>query len=271
MKKVRPSFSALDQFLNCERQFFYRRILGLPEPPSFYLAVGILYHDCLAELIEKREVDVEAALARAKRAPGWTCPTPDDALIEEVQTNLQRVVDEVLTPMGLSGWDPTAGDLGCQVEKWSNEINPKARFCAKIDFLSFRTPIVDDGRIVDYEEEPCVVDWKTVFGTFRKRTQESTDASAQLALYCLEAGVHNAAFVEIPRDPDQDIRTIVTHFDNADLARWSQYFDEQFAAIRTRGDKEAAYRLAAPGHRLCSVKWCAYWNRCPGGALVQSR
>ena len=88
------------------------------------------------------------------------------------------------------------------------------------------------------------------------------DTSPQLALYCLDLGIHHAGFVEIRRDGS--LRTIMTVFDDAQLARWKRYFDAQFAALSSR-EAESDYRLAKPNSGLCSPKWCTFWQRCPGG------
>jgi hypothetical protein len=253
VKKVKRSFSALDQFLNCERQFFFRRVAGLPEPPSHYLAIGCLYHEALAVLLNEGEVDLEEVLELQKLEKGWTCPTADAELLAELRCNLERVERQVLPYIKQTA-----------VEVWSNEINDRAKYCAKLDVLSAWTPVVDDGQIVGKNEVPCVLDWKTVFSARKHRSQEDVDTSPQLALYCLEAGVNNAGFVEVPRDVHQDIRVVVTSFTDAELRRWDGWFQEQFGAIETRGPNKDAYRLAAPGNKLCSERWCPCWGRCMG-------
>ena len=135
-----------------------------------------------------------------------------------------------------------------------------------LDCVSAWTPVTSpDGQVTGHVDHPCVVDWKVKFSTRERRTQDSVEESAQLALYCLESGYQNAAFVEIPRDVRAPIQTFVSRFPPDDLVRWRRWHDNQRAAMGTRGPDEAAYRLAEPGHKLCSATYCPFFSTCPGG------
>lgn len=254
MNGVKRSYTALRQFEFCERQFYYRKILGLPESPSIHLSLGILYHEALEALCKFLAIDkdqIAALIVKAKGSPLWVDPgITDEALLEEIWVNLGRVNREV--------FQGGKGLKVLKVETWGT------RYCCKIDILAANTPVIEEGRIVSFLDEPCVVDWKTKSGD-KKRSQYATDLNPQLALYCLDSGVFNAAIVEIPRSPLQDLNTIFTRFDQYDLDRWAKFFDAQFAAMNSRGLEEAEYKLAVRGHGLCSPRWCSYWDRCPGG------
>lgn len=251
--EVKRSYTALRQFEFCERQFYYRRILGLPEPPSIALGVGILYHECLEHLCKEPVTrgQIATMLAKAKATPIWADPgVTDDVLIDEIAINLARVQREILQD-----------GKGLQIKKsefWGTT------YCAKIDVLAGNTPVVDSGRIVEFVDRPCVVDWKTKGGA-KKRSQYATDLNPQLALYCLDVGVNDAAIIEIPRNPKEDLNVITTQFDQYELSRWGKFFDAQFDAMNSRGTQEWEYKLAYRGHGLCSPRWCPYWDRCPGG------
>lgn len=251
MKQVKPSHSALEQFLFCERQFWFRRIAKIPEPPSHYLAIGNLYHECLATLLEEGGVDVAVTLAVNKRSPNWTSPTPDKKLIPEVVQNLTRVKEQIF---------PYIEPLS--VEEWS-----RRHFLAKLDVVSAVTPVVEGGRIVGADRGPCIIDWKTVFSR-KKRSSKDAAGSQQLALYAIEAECNDAAFVEIPRDVKWPLNVVVTHFTDAQLHAWKRYFEQQFAAMWSRGPDPAAYRLAKKGESLCSSDWCRYWDRCKAGKIL---
>lgn len=246
---VKPSFSALDQFLNCERQFYFARILKLEREPSHYLAIGGLGHEVLADAAIGNRVDVRSKLARHKELTEWKSDVPDDVLVRQLETILERVRKEVLPYLDVAA-----------VEQWY-----RTPYLAKIDLLSNTTPLVDaHGKIVGKVTKPCVIDWKFKFSSRSRRDQESTDHSAQLALYCLQTGADTAAFVEIPREGGPT-HTLVTNFSAYDLVYWRRYLDSQFAAVASRGEEEAAYRLAPAGHPLCRPQFCTFWRRCPGG------
>jgi hypothetical protein len=255
---VRHSFSAYDQFANiCERRFYYKYKLRRPEPPSVPLSVGILYHEALSAALQEpaAALDMDSFVERAKKTPMWAIDKPEIDLVQELQTNIDRVRRDVFPHL-----KPRL------IEAWATKANGCAgKYTAKLDVLSDTTPVVDKkGVISGSHSQPCVIDWKTVSAA-PKRSGEVAGMSAQLALYCLETGVHNAAFVEIPRSPAVPIATWVTSFDDYALRRWARHLDAQFAAMDTRGDNPEAYKLAAPGHSLCCPKWCPYWAECPGG------
>jgi hypothetical protein len=256
---VKHSFSAYDQFANiCERRFYYKYKLRRPEPPSVPLSVGILYHEALAAIMHNEAFEFAALrpmLEKIKKMPTWASDKSDADLLKEIEVNLERVSTQIMPHL-----KPRL------IEAWATKANGCAgKYTAKLDVLSDTTPVVDKkGVISGSHSQPCVIDWKTVSAA-PKRSGEVAGMSAQLALYCLETGVHNAAFVEIPRSPAVPIATWVTSFDDYALRRWARHLDAQFAAMDTRGDNPEAYKLAAPGHSLCCPKWCPYWAECPGG------
>lgn len=250
---VKRSYTALRQFENCERQFFYQRILGLPEAPSIHLSLGILYHECLDLMCRAGAVAKEQLLPlleKAKASRLWVDPgKPDEELIDEIWTAMGKVNRGVF-------------QKGLRVRKsevWGTT------YCAKIDVLADNTPVVEDGRILEFKDEPCIIDWKTK-SSDKKRSQFSVDLNMQLALYCIDFGVKNGAIIEVPRHAADEINVILTSFDEYDLARWKRYLDAQFEVMSGRGTGEQEYKLASRGFPLCSPRWCSYWDRCPGGA-----
>lgn len=248
------SFSALNQFMQCERQFYYRRIAKIPEPPSHYLAIGILYHEAIEALVHGRRnncgFDLNDLYNENVNKPSWSSPTSKENLLREIEDNLCRLEQDILDHFDLSQWT---------CEKFH-------KYLARIDVLSPQTPVLNEaGKITGVIDEPCVLDWKVKFSTRNRRTQEDVDTSPQLALYCLLEGVNNAAFVEIPRSQRAPINILLRTFDDDELSYYSKYFTEQAKAVESRGRDESAFRLAAPEHRLCTEQWCPFWARCPGG------
>lgn len=255
---VRRSPTALSLFEQCERKFYYAKVAKLPEPPSLHLCVGSLYHAVIEHWAREEGIsgsDIELLIARAKGAPDWVDPgISDKDLYEELLAGVLKVGEGVIEKLPVA---PGPGGSP-RVEEWGK------RYTCKIDYVSTHTPVVESGRLVDTKPGLCVLDWKTVGGR-RRRTPADADNSAQLALYCIETGAHNAAFVEIPRDGGP-LNIVAAEFDDDTLRRWATFLDAQFAAMQSRGPDEAQFRLAPRGHPLCSPRWCPFWDRCPGGA-----
>lgn len=246
---IRPSFSAVDQFVACERRLYYEKIAKIPQPASHYLCIGNFYHAVIAYVLAGYEAartsfsEMLSAL-RAKERGGWAQDVSDDALCDEVGLAVAVLADTVFPHIKARS-----------LEQWAPDPH-----CAKIDVLSEWTPIAgDDGVAIGHTEEPCVIDWKTAFG--RSKPHRPV---AQLAHYCIATGTRNAGFCEVFRDGTRP-RLQMTRFDDYDLRRWKTYFDQQFAAMASRGTDEANYKLAAPDHPLCSPKFCGHWKHCPRG------
>jgi hypothetical protein len=260
------SFSSLDQFLKCERQWFYRRIKKLPEKPSFYLAIGNLYHEVLQWTVELglgpsgREDLIDRLFVEHASRPTWSCPTKEEVLKKEIYTNVSRVQYEVIEPMRKAG-----ADFECEKSH---------KYLAKIDLLTSMHPEVSMGEVVGVTDQPGVLDYKIKFSTYNRRSQGDADLSAQLAMYCILEGVSWAGFVEIPRSIKAPVNVIAKSFSAEELKWWERYLDSQTASVNLRRylhanmsekELEAGFRLASPDSTLCSEKWCSFYNRCPGG------
>jgi hypothetical protein len=258
--------SSQKQFLNCERQWYYKRVLRMPEPPSFYLAIGNLYHSVFEHMV-KEDVECLAVLVddlhvEHASQPTWTCPTSEENLKREIVANAERVAEEIIDPL------VAAGAVLTPEKSW--------KYLAKIDLLTSKRPEVSMGEIKGVVDEPGVLDYKIKFSTHNRRGSDAAENDEQLAMYCLLEEVNWAAFVEIPRSLKAPINVIGKQFSDHELEWWATYFDEQTAAInsrrhiRDRGleteeDIEDRFRLAHPSNSLCDSRWCAYWAHCPGG------
>lgn len=100
------SYSRLQNFETCPRQYFFRYELGLPEPPSHALALGTVVHTLLEMTMlgqPKAEVD-----RRAEELVAATPPLKLDADLPVVLEMLRRA----------RRFQPLAPDAERQVEQW---------------------------------------------------------------------------------------------------------------------------------------------------------
>jgi ATP-dependent helicase/DNAse subunit B len=124
---VRHSVTALKQFEFCERQFYYQRILGLPERPGPQLAVGIAYHAAIERMVREPDRYVEecatAGVEQAQTEKGWCDPgLPEGELIKEITGALTRLsyIRKVLLPLVRDG-KPL-------IEVWCEKFTGKVNF-----------------------------------------------------------------------------------------------------------------------------------------------
>lgn len=249
MNEVRWSITALRQFETCERQFYYQRILRLPERTSLALSTGSFYHAMIENILRGGKSTLEEIFAKTTWPPDVV--VDGAALKKEVELNLQRLQTDVL-PFLLPAEKDAFGKP--QIEVWGN------RYCCKFDFVSPFIPIVQDGRIIDHKPGRCVVDWKSA-----TKSKDLRHHVAQLMLYILDSQAAAGAIVEIPRNTRSSIITSVLEPDDYECRRWQSYFEAQFRAMNSRGQDETEYRLAERTNPLCSPQYCPHWDRCPGG------
>jgi hypothetical protein len=253
------SFSGIDCFTTCERKYYLERILKIPEEESLPLVVGDVYHKILADtylqpnlnLATRIETQLNRAAERLK---------PFDVNMAEFREELTDNIPRVLTLQGPAMFRPVAVNGTLMVErKFADE---RIGYCGVLDLLSDHAPLVnEDGRVVTWQPEHCVVDWKTTASN-RRRTDRSVRTSAQLALYAIEADVRCGVFVEIPRNLDRPINTRVVRYSEKDLVNWRRYLENIRDAILSRGTEEKRFKMAAPDMYLCNPAYCRHWERC---------
>lgn len=253
------SYSSLNQFLNCERQWFFQRVCKKPRPPSHYLSIGSLYHHVF-EMMVKDEVWHSPAIIEIihdlyvdhSAKPDWKCPTTQENLCEEIYANARRLRDQVFIPLAAT--------------KLMAEKSHK--YLAKIDVRANAIPIVEMAQITGSKPGDCILDYKIKFNTWNRRGQADIENNAQLALYCILEDVRDAFFIEIPRNTKASINVLGKCFTDEELAWWARYYDHQTAAINSRDTGDPlSWRLSDPANSLCSKKFCPYWGDCPGGGL----
>jgi hypothetical protein len=250
------SFSSLDTFSKCERQWWYKYIMKIPEGPAAQLVVGIVYHEALAYLLEKKTLpgsdQITSWFVEQSTKGYWDSSIDVTRSTEEILKVCARVKSEIVPYLRVE-----------QIETW---LPRGGAYTGKIDAILEETPVVDSGAIVDSKPGRCIVDWKTVESAAKAaKNAQYKDHAFQLAMYALPLGIRAGAIIEVPRDGVSAINTSVYSFDDAFLRRGQRWLDTQIAAIETRKTEDTC-KLAAWGHSLCSPRFCPYWTRCPGGS-----
>lgn len=261
------SFSGVDQFSNCERRYFFERILMRRQPDTAITLVGRTYHEAIAAMIHTRvprthewtEFVVDEAVKRnhdALTALGVAC----GSLRQEMVSNLARLKAEVLEPAGVITLDQV---VQCGMKRaWWVERAFEARdigFKGVVDLLSTRAPVVDaGGTVTGGVAGRCVWDWKSVTSD-RRRSQRDATTSAQLATYAIGANVRRACFVEIPRNLAKDIRVRLVEYSEEELAHWASWLRSMHHAIMSRGKVKANFRPSDRKNPLCSPDWCNHY------------
>lgn len=272
MKIRLPSFSSMDTFSRCPRQYAEDVIKGRT-PANKAMERGTHLHNSLeaaAKIYLDKGPDWEAAIDGIIAAP------PEGILSqEEIESYMNRarliVKDLVPTPGGVEAW---FDDIGAA------HGLPVLPIRGKIDMISSTALLTSEqARPYNVEEAGAVVDYKTISGEHRIKNSWEAKRSMQLKIYALATGINRAGFVYFP--PKTAARAIFVKFTdeelriahvwltgqlNAILACWSRFLGrtvtwlDEFEPI---GDW-AAWPLSHPDNMLCSKKWCGHWKTCIG-------
>jgi hypothetical protein len=261
------SYSMLRLFQQCERRYYYERILKTPTPKTSFLVVGEVYHAALAELAAGSTLPIGNIVNEALRKfedPLKEVNVNPDNLAFEMRTNLHRVLT-LIGPFALTALPMPAG----AEKSLSVEIKflDRARgYVGVLDLLSKNTPVSNDkGQVVRWlPGTHCVIDWKILTGD-RRRTQRSATLSAQLGLYALEAGVRHVGYVEIPRNSERPINVQVVEFSEPELRLWDAHLTKVRRTALARGKDIENYALCSRENGLCSPLYCPFWDCCYGG------
>lgn len=262
--------SSQKQFLNCERDWYYDRVLKMPRGKSHFLSIGGLYHNVFEHCVRSKKQEwrdkewlerlIDDLYVEAASSPEWTCPTSELNLKKEIAANTDRLGEELWAPLLNAGAELTA------------EIEHK--YLARVDLRTSRRPDIHMGEVVGVIDEPGVLDYKIKFSTWSRREDDAADNDEQLAMYAVLEDVRWCGFVEIPRSLKAPINIIYKHYTDAEIEWWRSYFDQFSQTVESRCDRshgEAAeeiehrFRLAHPSSRLCDSRWCNHWGHCPGG------
>lgn len=256
------SFSAVDQYDQCPRKFYYDRVLRLAPESTMGQLPGLVVHHALQHLMDPtRETGSEftpthfAINAVQEHISSLVrCGINTDDLLYEVKTNITRVrtfLDQA--------------KVRCTERRflWCGYVG-------YIDMTLENSPVVSkDGKEIEkWEDQPCVLDYKVV-SSHRSRSQRDADLSPQLALYGpLASDISRAGFLEIPRDTEKPLKIRMTEYTRSDIDKWRRWFDGQAMAIEkqwsSHHDEVSAWPRCSRKSALCSPMWCQHWDRCYG-------
>jgi len=260
---MRMSHSKLRDWYTCPRQFYYKHVEKLPQPPSHYLVIGNIYHKVIADLLKARSiVDLEAAVEKHMEAASLSLKEffskqKIDILWSDIYQNCERLWTEVLaylTPI--------------EVEKYYRDAGMNVG--GIIDCYSADELVLDQfGKVVGTQPGPAVYDWKIKFSVRNRRTDQDAEDSDQLAQYCLYKGCKTAAFVEIPTKLTARINILQVEYTDEELAQWKRYIPDcmesvGYLAAAAVGRGEKMFPRTQRSNPLCCKNFCPFWSKCYG-------
>jgi len=239
-------------FNQCERRYYYEKILGEEPEPNHYVLVGSAYHraitTCFPDGAELCGQFKEAALRSVNESYDALSEVGVNpiTLIAEIAQRLEEL--RVLLPASLK---PSFVERQFSTKGWEGTV----------DWAGPNYVLGDErvkGQRPSWGEGLGVLDWKTIHGS-RRRSIRDARLSPQLAMYTLNVpGARHAAFVEIPRDLKEPFVFLPVHYTEDELVKWRIWFDGIRKSVMRRKSKES-YKMCKRDEPLCSAIWCPHY------------
>lgn len=248
--------SALEMYLRCPMQFYWRYIEGRMEPPGVAMITGTSGHAAL-------EVNNRNKIAKG---------------------------DDLPTAQVLECFQDTFADKSKEIEDWGDEtkdrviasVVPGLRCYMEEDAPNVRPTGVEQPFQIDADGLPifgfidlttdknAVMDYKFV-GTKSPYLQRPTlDKSVQLTTYYAATGHEDVGYFAIVKPGNQkkdpspgESRKMLSRRGPND---W--LYAKELYLSAARGISAGAFPLCGTGNFLCSERFCGFWHRCKGGLLA---
>jgi CRISPR/Cas system-associated exonuclease Cas4 (RecB family) len=239
------SKSQIEMYLRCPKQYEFRYILGLKEPPAVALVQGGKIHEAL-DMNNKHKIqsgeDLPANVVQEKFADEFETASfeierwdePKDAVMAQSRKLIQSYMN-VEAPL----INPVASE-----EKIENTIEYE-------DGLEL--PVV---AIIDVREENAIGDYKV---SSRRKSKNEMEGNLQMGLYAYLKEIRNTYFMMMLKGKDEVARQTLCVEDIQ--VRWTLQVMREVAQAISRG----VFPPCDPGTSWCCSKaYCGYYPRCRG-------
>lgn len=192
-KGISPS--ALNKYLHCQKQFYYRYVLGIHEPEQDEeisvtdLTLGTVFHDTIQHLYQPYEGKQLTASAIEKLRADFAANTADDGLLDAlkgdilaeqvVRSYVRNILDFDLTQVPLRY---VAAEYPCSRTLSVPGVGD-VRFYGKIDRIDERQGIT---RIIDYKTGKTDLEFRDMAQVFDRKQNKSQ--VLQTLFYCWLTG-----------------------------------------------------------------------------------
>lgn len=240
LPKGHLSVSALGMYQRCGKQYEFRYINGLKEPPPVALVEGSTHHEWLEatnkkfvatkrhlKLAEARQTFVDRWSTKHKEIEDWS----EDSY-ESVQERGLVLVERYMREFSGS-FRPTQAEERFEL------------LVGGVPFLGF----------IDFRDRNRVLDYKVVK---RAKSAKDVESSLQLAIYNKATGTKRAGFVSLAKQK----QTVVPVIGEVDQNLKANLGEIAHSVAESIG--KGAFPMADPGNWACSARFCGFWKFCRG-------
>lgn len=260
------SASSISTLQTCPKQFEFRYIHGIINPPTAALACGTVTHKTLetyykdAMTSSTRLTPAQAAELSRDTFADWTLNNENTVTTEE-KNEIDKLLPELV--------ETYIDKIGQYITPKATEREVRITLACGVPLLGYIDLVADD------DGKDMIVDYKV---KNKKMSKGDVANSLQFNYYALMTGIpdfeiHN--LVKTPRKPvsrkapevdgvtdhASNLRSIRNRFDGSDALHF-EILAETAAKLITAG----IFMPCAPDSWCCNDQWCGYWKLCRGKA-----
>jgi CRISPR/Cas system-associated exonuclease Cas4 (RecB family) len=249
--KLRVSFSQIDTYLRCPKQWYWRYIEGKKEIPGIALLEGSSHHKAFQENnLKKKEK------GRDLKARQLT-----DIFADDLKTRLEKEEDKV-------NWgEETFNSLHARAkvwhEKYANDIAPHIapdkveemfKLTVKLPELEF-----DMNGFIDLTHSGQVKDYKTTSEYGYREKKKEVNTSLQLSYYSHATGLKDVGYICLIKGNNPDIGILPSRRSKSQI-KWAL----DVAGEVVKGIQKKSFPMCNPTSWCCDPRWCGFYKLCRG-------
>lgn len=250
MDKLRVSFSQIDMYLRCPKQYEFAYIKGLRMPPGVALLEGSAHHKAF-EINNTNKI---------KKGKDLKANQLTEIFMEDFNERIKKE-DKVI-------WgDEKENAIFARGKSWHQDyvrniapsIEPKAvekKFESeiKLDGMEFTL-----SGIIDMETRTKVIDYKTTSDYGFREKRKEVDSSLQLSYYAHATNLPNVGYICLIKKANPEIGMLMSKRSSAQV-KWALTIASQVVqAIQSK-----TFHPCSPSAWQCNPKWCGFFSRCRG-------
>ena len=238
------SVSAAGMYLRCPKQFEFRYIHGIKEPPKVVMVEGISHHNWLEY-----------------NNNHWMKEHENLRLKEAQEAFLERWVEKAKeNRWGRPICREVEGRGRLLVERYMEDVAPFLQPSAaegKFELMAGNVPMLG---FIDVEckleGKKTIADYKVVA---RKKSDRDAENELQLGVYAEARGTVETAFISLCKTKVPKIE-IARAKQTKRRKKWAKMVVQAVGEAITKG----SFPPCAPTTNTCNAKFCGYWSRCRG-------
>lgn len=254
------SFSQIDTYLRCPRQYRFRYIDRIERVPSFNtdLVLGSYVHNFIAEVLERKLKTKDPSKTEVKELI--------DHMKYKLEVEYKRNISNDIEIVGSVHKNNIFNFFEGISNRWVKDILPEFKPVSveqelRYDILGNEFLMYIDAIQELPNKKKRIVDWKV---TNKKKSDRDVESSIQLSIYSYATKINDVAFVSLikPKNKPTIFNEIITTNGMRGVVDY-KWLEEIISGVMS-GIKKDCFPVCSPSNFLCNERYCDYWDDCRG-------